>query len=138
MDRENRTHLLWRLCKRRLPAAFGVLILFALAWTQGWTQATEGAITGSVKDLSGAVVPGATVTLINTEEGTTRSVKSNDVGDYSFLDVKAARYSVEVSAQGFDKWSVSGLVLAVRQELRLDVTLEVGAVKQEVRFPANH
>jgi hypothetical protein len=60
---------------------------------------------GSVKDASGAVVSGATVTLTNTDEGAVRTTKSNGVGDYRFLDVKAGHYSVEVAAPGFEKWA---------------------------------
>jgi hypothetical protein len=121
-----------RLFFRRTFAALGILLALALACTQGRAQATQGAIVGSVKDTGGALVPGATVTLTNTDEGTTRSVKTNSVGDYRFVDAKAAHYKLVVTAPGFEKWIVSGVVLAVRQELRLDVSLTVGSVKQEV------
>jgi hypothetical protein len=113
--------------------ALSLLLVLALACTQTRAQATQGAIAGSVKDAAGAVVPGATVTLTNTDEGAVRTVKTNGVGDYRFQDVKAGRYSVEVSAPGFEKWSIYGVALAVRQELRLDLSLAVGAVQQEVR-----
>ena len=53
-----------------------------------------GRLVGSVKDPGGAVVPGATVTLTNTDEGTSRTTTSNAVGDYRFLDAKAGHYSV--------------------------------------------
>ena len=110
-----------------------LLLVLALACTQTRAQATQGAIAGSVKDAAGAVVAGATVTLTNTEEGAARTVKTNGVGDYRFQDVKAGHYSVEVSAPGFEKWSIYGVALAVRQELRLDLSLAVGAVQQEIR-----
>ncbi|MGA2807612.1 MAG: carboxypeptidase regulatory-like domain-containing protein [Terracidiphilus sp.] len=111
----------------------GLVLVLALACTQTSAQATQGAIVGSVKDKAGAVVPGATVTLTNAEEGTVRTTKSNGVGDYRFLDVKAGHYSVAVLAQGFEKWTASGVALEVRQELRVDVNLAIGAVQQEVR-----
>ena len=127
------TNSSWQFLLSKPLAALSLLLVLALATTQARAQATQGAIVGSVKDTAGAVVPGATVTLTNTDEGATRVTKSNGVGDYHFQDVKAGHYSVEVSAPSFEKWAVSGVVLAVRQELRVDVTLAVGTVQQEVR-----
>jgi Carboxypeptidase regulatory-like domain len=115
---------------RRCLAVIGLLLV--LACTQGRAQSTQGSIIGSVNDAAGAVIPGAVVTLTNTDEGAVRTTKSNGVGDYRFQDVKAGRYSVEISAPSFEKWRVSGVVLEVRQELRLDAKLTVGAVQQEV------
>jgi hypothetical protein len=133
----NHTDSTWQQFLRAPLAAIGLLLVLALVCTQSRAQATQGAIVGSVTDAGGAVVPGATVTLTNTEEGAVRVVKTNGVGDYRFQDAKAGHYSVEVTAPGFDKWSVYGVVLGVRQELRLDLSLAVGAVKQEVRVTAD-
>jgi hypothetical protein len=112
-------------------------LLLVLACTQGRAQSTQGSIAGSVKDAAGAVVPEATVILTNTEEGAARTTKTNGVGDYRFQDAKAGHYSIEISAPGFKKWEASKVVLAVRQELRLDVTLAVGTVQQEVQVSAD-
>ncbi len=127
------SHPLWQHFRRRSMFIPGLLLVLALACVQGRAQSTQGAIVGSVKDPGGAVVPGATVTLTNTDEGTTRTTTSNAVGDYRFLDAKAGPYTVEVSATGFEKWAASGVVLTVRQELRVDVGLVVGAVQQSVQ-----
>jgi hypothetical protein len=108
-------------------------LLLALACTGLRAQSTQGAVIGSVKDAAGAVIPGALVTLTNTEEGTIRTIKTNGVGDYRFQDAKAGHYALEVSAPGFEKWSVYGVVLGVRQELRLDLSLSVGTVQQVVQ-----
>ena len=67
-----------------------LLLVFALSCSHGWAQATQGAIIGVVKDTTGAVVTSATVKLTNTDEGTFRTVKTNGVGDYRFVDAKAA------------------------------------------------
>jgi Carboxypeptidase regulatory-like domain len=115
---------------QRCLSALGLLLV--LACTQGLAQSTQGSIVGTVKDTAGAVVPGATVTLTNTDEGAVRTTKSNGVGEYHFQDVKAGKYSVEVTAAGFEKWAVTGVVLEVRQELRLDTSLAIGTVQQEV------
>jgi hypothetical protein len=108
-------------------------LLLVLACIQGRAQSTQGAIVGSVKDASGAVVSGATVTLTNNDEGAVRTTRTNNIGDYRFQDVKAGHYSSEVAAPNFEKWAVTGVVLEVRQELRLDAKLAVGAVQQEVQ-----
>jgi hypothetical protein len=127
------THLFCKKLQRPLPGILGLILVLALAGNYGHTQATQGAVIGSVKDAAGAVIPNATVTLTNTDEGTLRSIKSNGVGDYRFLDVKAGHYSIDVDASGFEKWSATGVTLDVRQELRLDATLAVGAVQQSVQ-----
>src|SRR5580698_937822 len=116
----------------RRPAAVLALLLM-LALTRGQAQSTQGSIIGSVKDKAGAVIPGAAVTLTNTGEGTVRTTKSNGVGDYRFQDVKAGRYSLVVAAPNFEKWEATGVELEVRQELRLDASLTIGAVQQEVQ-----
>jgi hypothetical protein len=119
--------------RRPTPAVLGLIVVFALACVYGHAQATQGAIIGSVKDAAGAVIPNATVTLTNTDEGALRTVKSNSVGDYRFLDVKEGHYSLQVEAPGFEKWSATDVTLEVRQELRVDAKLSVGAVQQSVQ-----
>src|SRR6266702_1573963 len=121
------------LLQKRSMAFIGLLAVFAFASVPGRSQSTQGAIVGSVKDPGGAVVVNAAVTLINTDEGASRTTKSNSTGDYRFVDVKAGHYSVEVVIPGFEKWSATGVVLTVRQELRVDVQLSVGAVQQSVQ-----
>jgi hypothetical protein len=119
-----------QLTLRRSLIALGLLLV--LACTQGRAQSTQGSITGSVKDAAGAVVPGANVTLTNTDEGAVRTTRTDGVGDYRFQDVKEGHYTVEISAPSFEKWAASGVTLEVRQELRVDAKLAVGAVQQEI------
>ena len=127
------THLFRVKIHRPLLGVLGLVLVFALAGSHGNAQATQGAVIGSVKDAAGAVIPNATVTLTYADEGTVRSQKSNSVGDYHFLDAKAGHYTVDVEAPGFEKWSATGVTLEVRQELRVDATLSVGAVQQSVQ-----
>ena len=123
----------WQLTARPALRALAVALMLALACHHGLAQATQGAIVGSVTDAAGAVISGATVTLTNTAEGAVRVSKSNAVGDYRFLDVKAGTYSLSVGATNFDKWTATGVILSVRQELRLNAQLKIGAVQQEVQ-----
>jgi hypothetical protein len=128
----NQAYLLWQRIQCGPFLTLCLLAALALSCSHGWAQATQGSINGVVKDTTGAVVPGATVQLTNTDEGTVRTVKTNDVGDFRFVDAKAGRYTVEVSASNFLKWSATDVVLSVRQSLRLDVTLDIGRVQQDV------
>ena len=100
-------------------------------------QSIQGSVLGAVKDKSGAVVPSAKVTLQNLDDGTVRETVSNGTGDYQFLDTPAGRYSVAISATGFERWSTSGLILAARQQLRVDAVVVVGDVQQQVVVSAD-
>jgi hypothetical protein len=97
-----------------------------------WSQATQGSIVGVVKDSRGALIPGATVTLVNIEAGVSRTTSSTAAGDYSFLDSVAGHYTLTVEAAGFEKFQAKDLALTVRQQLRVDAKLTVGAVQQQV------
>jgi len=114
-------------------AALTVLLAFLLTCTAGWAQSTQGAILGTVKDSSGAVVAGATVTLTNADAGVSRSTKTSSSGDFQFLDAAAASYDLEVSAPGYQSWKINGAQLAARQQLRIDVPLTVGSVSESIQ-----
>lgn len=95
-------------------------------------QSTFGTLLGTVKDTSGAVIPGASVIVTNTDEGSTRSATTDESGNYELVDTKAGHYSVRVSKSGFQTSQVTGLTLTARQTLRADVTLAIGQVAQSV------
>lgn len=125
--------------KRRCWAMFACvpnfLAVLVLAFLPGdlHAQSIQGSFLGTVKDASGAVIPGATVTLKNVNEDTSRSTTSNASGTYQFIDVKAGRYTLEVTRDGFEKWTASDIVLAVRQQLRIDASLTPGSIQQEIQ-----
>ena len=117
----------------RLHHLLLVLLLLLTAPMAILAQSTQGSILGSVKDSAGALISGAPVKLTSNDEGTIRTTVSSSSGDYSFLDVKAGSYTLEISQPGFEKWSVSGAVLTTQQQLRLDATLVVGSIDQVVQ-----
>lgn len=121
-----------RQCRRALSIAGLLAAVLLLALPSG-AQSTQGSILGTVKDARGNVIPGAAVTLTNTDEGTVRTTTTNASGDYQFLDSKAGSYSILVAASGFKKWTSAGVVLSARQELRVDASLVVGSVGQTVQ-----
>ncbi|GGH03735.1 TonB-dependent receptor [Silvibacterium dinghuense] len=121
----------------RVRISFLILLCCLLAIPAAIAQSTQGIILGTVKDSSGAVVPNASVTLTNTDEGTTRNTTTDAAGSYHFEDVPAAHYAVAIELAGFEKWTTSGLVLAVRQQLRVDAALAVGNVQQVVNVSSD-
>ena len=119
--------------KRALLGA--VLALLAMAGTAG-AQTATGQITGTVKDTSGAVVPGATVTVHSDLTGMTRTATTNPSGDYSFPLLPTGTYSVSAELSGFSVAKQSGIRLNVDQIARIDLTLAVGAASETVEVQA--
>ena len=110
---------------------FLCVVLAALALSVGaWAQ--EGSITGSVKDASGAIVPGATVAVTNIEQGFTRNVTSNSTGDYLVPGLPAGHYNIAVQAAGFAQFQIKDLTLRVGDKARADATLKPGQISTEV------
>jgi len=101
-----------------------------------FAQAPTGSILGTVKDPSGAVVPKATVTILNQNSNFKRSAPSSDTGDFEFTLVDAAPYTLTVEASGFKKYVQPNILLTVRQILRVDVTVQVGQAAETVTVTA--
>ena len=110
-----------------LICGFAVLALPFLARGQD-----TGYITGTVTDKSGGTIVGADVTVSNTARGINRTVPTNTSGDYLVAALPAATYSVTVTAKGFEKYMENNIVLAAAEKRRVDVTLTVGAVAEQV------
>lgn len=98
-------------------------------------QAT-GTMSGYAKDSSGGVVPQAKVTATHVQHGTILSTETDREGFYSFPALDPGDYTVTVEKQGFQRTVQTGLTLTVGQNLRVDVTLPVGTVTQEVNVVA--
>ena len=90
---------------------------------------TLGTITGEVKDSTGAVVPGATVTVVNKATNATRTTASNDVGLFDFPALPPGHYTVKSELDGF-KTTSRDLELQVQQTARVDFTLELGTISE--------
>lgn len=128
--------LLWSQvdCRRMRGIACLLLSLSMLVAAGGClAQSIQGSILGTVKDTSGAVVPGANLVLTNMGEGTSRTTTSGSAGEFQFEDAKAGRYSLTVTRDGFERWSTADVVLTARQQRRIDAALTIGNVQQEVQ-----
>ena len=94
------------------------------AWAQ---SATSGAVHGTVSDPSGAVVPGATVELINKDTNSVQSTTTDEAGQYSFTGVRPGQYAINVSLSGFSTATVQNVMVEVNKSSVINVKLEVGA-----------
>ena len=100
-------------------------------------QTATGQITGTIKDATGAVVPGAKVTVTSQQTGFTRDTVSNGSGDYSFALLPVGVYSVSAEQQGFQTAKQSGIQLNVTQVARIDLKLAAGATTQTIDVKAS-
>jgi hypothetical protein len=91
-----------------------------------------GQIQGTVQDSSGAMVPQATVTVVDTDTNDTRTAKTDSDGSFRFPALVTGHYSVKVEKEGFKTRTQTGLTLEVTQELVVNPVLEVGSVTQDV------
>ncbi len=91
-----------------------------------------GQVTGEVTDPSGAIVAGATVSIINSQTNVARTTTTNSAGDYSFPALQPGIYNLKAEMQGFQNEVHEGVDLQVEQIARIDFHLEVGAVTQTV------
>ena len=93
-------------------------------------------IEGRVQDTSGALIPGATVTVKNLETGVARTVPADDNGYYRALLLPVGQYEVAGEKIGFKKQVQAGINLVVGQDATVNLTLEVGEVQQAVTITA--
>lgn len=123
--------------KNSLLKAFGyialaVFCILVLQDRSAYGQVDAGSITGTIQDSTGAVVPNALVTLLNTDQGITEETKSNTTGGYTFSPVRPGNYAITVTAQGFSKTSQKNVVVAVGTPLTVNIQLKLGAATETV------
>lgn len=99
---------------------------------QSVAQTVTGSILGTIRDQQGAVIPKASVSAKNLGTGAERSAVSDASGGFSIVSLPAGSYDVTASAPGFQTELQSGVTLTVGASLRVDFTLNVGAVTERV------
>ncbi len=108
------------------------LLMIHAASAPAAAQVSLANVTGVVTDSADAVIPGARVTITNTETGIEMAVEANESGYFTLVSLVPGSYELEVVADGFRRFVRSGLELETGQSLRLDVGLEIGAVTESV------
>lgn len=113
-------------------AYLGILCLAFIVFTAASATAQEfrGTISGTVSDPNGAVVPGATVTVINVETNVSATTTTNDSGAYNFPLLLPGKYKVSTGIEGFKTAVREQLTLNVDDRLTIDFNLEIGATTE--------
>ncbi len=103
-----------------------VIVVFSLLSIHAFGQGeTTSAIQGQATDSTGAVVPGATVTVTSLDTGSKRSVKTDDAGRFNFTQLKPGTYKVEIEAQGFEPQIANNVFSGLGQKQTVNFTLKV-------------
>lgn len=119
--------------KQIFSAAILVVMFSLLGNVSSTAQSITGTLSGTVTDSSGAVLPGAAVTLLNLQTGDARKLETNAEGRFVFSAVQPERYTVRVEAPGFEKLERTNVVLSANENLALGrIELKTGKASETV------
>src|SRR5262245_41239759 len=116
----------------RVGTAIVALIALPTCLVFAQTSTATATILGVVKDTSGALVPGVSITVKHTETGQTRTAISSERGDYNVPLLPVGAYEITTAMPGFKQQVRSGINLVVGQQAVINLTLEVGAPAEQV------
>src|SRR5436309_4294127 len=112
------------------------LVIAALSCSAVWAQATAQ-ISGTVKDQSGAVLPGVEITATQTGTGISRTAVTNETGSFVLPSLPLGPYRVEAALPGFRTFVQTGVVLQVGSSVTINGVMEDGQVSESVEVQAN-
>src|SRR4029077_18486295 len=113
---------------RVLASVVGILLIS----TSLFGQSTQGRLQGAVRDQSGGVITGATVTVTDVLKGVSRTLTTDEAGEYSAPNLDPSTYTIRVEFKGFRAFDRQGITLGVGQEAKVDITLQPGETSQTV------
>src|SRR5215472_14021019 len=120
-----------------LPQIVCIALLLGLTMTMSWGQSTAtGTVSGQVTDQSGATVPGATVTLVDSSTSSSRNSNTNEAGRYIFVNVTPGTYSLRITKTGFAQEVISNLSVEIGQVTNASVSLKIGTATETVEVTA--
>src|SRR3954467_1992981 len=122
--------------KRPISTACAALLLVVFASVSLWAQATAQ-ISGTVKDQSGAVLPGVEVTATQTDTGIARTVVTNETGSYVLPNLAIGPYRLEAGLPGFRTFVQAGIVLQVNGSPVVNPVMQGGQVTEQIEVQAN-
>src|SRR5262245_60303394 len=112
------------------------LLIFTLASAEVCAQGTAQ-VSGTVKDQSGAVLPGVEVTATQTATGAARNTVTNETGSFVLPNLPVGPYKLEAALPGFRTFLQTGILLQVNTSPVINPVLEVGQVNERVEVEAN-
>jgi hypothetical protein len=115
---------------------FACICVVSIFTAMTFGQSATTSLHGTVTDAKGAVVVGANVTITNPALGLSHEAKTNDQGEYQFLELPPGTYDVTVSARGFENTIEKGIQLVVRTPGTANVTLQVSGTMETVEVNA--
>jgi hypothetical protein len=118
-----------------MKTLFRSVVLSALFALQA-VSSPVGSVAGTVKDASGALVPGVKLTVTNTATNAKLETTANSNGEFQFLQLAPATYSLAAEAQGFKKINIPSVLVQVDQITHLELTLEVGSLTESIQVEA--
>ena len=121
---------------KRLSTTLFVSLSLCLAFGSVLLAQSVSQISGTVKDASGSAIPGAEVTVTQTDTGVTRTAQTDASGVYSLPSLPLGPYRMEVKKEGFSTYVQSGIVLQVDTAPTIDPVLKVGAITETVQVEA--
>ena len=116
----------------KIPWVLRMAIAISAVCVPLFSQTTQGTIQGSVFDQSGAVIAGATVTVIDVARGVMRTLISDSAGAYVATNITPGTYTVRAEAKGFQTIEHTGVLVEVGQTIRVDLVLRPGEQNQTV------
>ena len=135
IDQVSRT-LLHRTVTANSMLGILLVIIFALSTRVTSAQTVYGSMVGIVTDTTGAVVPGATVTITRVETNEQRQTTTSPSGDYTLSTVPAGTYRVVVSQPGFKRFEAPNVLESPNTVVRVDAVLNVGEQSQSISVTA--
>src|SRR5438876_7034902 len=117
---------------KKVGLIFSVGFALFLIAVPAFPQGNTGRILGNITDATGALIPGASVTITNVERGTSQTLVTDEAGAYNAPSLPPGAYRVRAELAGFKTVERSNVVLEVGKELKIDITLEPGAVNEKV------
>ena len=117
---------------RLLCLCAALLLITACVASSLSAQVLYGSLVGTVLDQSGAVIPNATVTIVNKATALTRETTTDAAGRYIFADVLPGMYDVKVTGQGFRPLTQTDVNITINTVTRVDARLEVGAITEAI------
>jgi len=109
-----------------------IVVLIALPTCLVFAQTSTATILGVVKDATGALIPGVSITIKHTDTGQTRTAISSETGDYNVPLLPVGEYEITTTMPSFKQEVRRGINLVVGQQAVIDLTLEVGAPEEKV------